>query len=206
MPYVRERVESVRKMRLESKKAATRKWADFPTRLTEDRTVNGDILIVPSTTSENRKIIPMGYFKDGTIATNAVFQVIDTDKYIFGILNSYMHMAWMRTVCCRLKGDYRYSNTLVYNNFVFPKPTEKQKIEIEKKAQKILDVRSKYPDSTLADLYDPLATPPDLLKVYQDLDKAVEKAYGKTFKTDEERVEFLFEMYQEKRKEEVNKK
>ena len=205
MPHVRERVEAVRQMRLGSKKAATRKWADFPTRLTEDRTVEGDILIVPSTTSENRKIVPMGYFKDGTIATNAVFQVIDTDKYIFGILNSSMHMAWMRTVCGRLKGDYRYSNTLVYNNFVFPEPTEKQKSDIEKKAQKILDVRSKYMDSTLADLYDPLATPPDLLKAHQDLDKAVEKAYGKTFKTDEERVEFLFELYQEKRKEELSK-
>ncbi|WP_461611930.1 type IIL restriction-modification enzyme MmeI [Cytobacillus kochii] len=109
-----------------------------------------------------------------------------------------MHMAWMRTVCGRLKGDYRYSNTLVYNNFVFPEPTEKQKSEIEKRAQKILDVRNKYVDSTLAALYDPLSTPRDLLKAHQDLDKAVEKAYGKTFKTDEEREAFLFEKYQEK--------
>ncbi|UOE62942.1 class I SAM-dependent DNA methyltransferase [Priestia filamentosa] len=199
MPYVRERIEAVRRMRAESKKAATQKWADYPTRFIEDRTMDEDILIVPSHTSENRKFIPIGYFEHGTIASNAVFQVIDPDKYIFGILNSSMHMAWTRTVCGRLKGDYRYSNTLVYNNFIFPEPTEKQKSDIGKKAQKILDVRSKYTDSTFADLYDPLITPPDLLKAHQELDKLVEKTYGKTFKTDEERVAFLFEKYKEKK-------
>src|SRR5690606_22585468 len=107
------------------------------------------------------------------------------------------HMAWMRTVCGRLESRYRYSNTLVYNNFVFPEPTDKQKSDIAKKAQKILDVRSEYTDSTLADLYDSIAMPPDLLKAHQDLDKAVEKAYRKTFKTDEDRVAFLFEKYKE---------
>lgn len=199
MPYVRERVEAVRQMRMNSKKAATRKWADFPTRLTEDRTTFEDILVIPRHTSENRKFVPIGYFKYPTICGDSAIQLINADDYLFGILNSSMHMAWMRTVCGRLKGDYRYSNTLVYNNFIFPEPTEKQKSDIVKKAQKILDIRSKYSDSTLADLYDPLATPPDLLKAHQDLDKAVEKAYGKMFKTDEERVEFLFELYQEKR-------
>lgn len=206
MPYVRERIEAVRKMRMESKKAATRKWADFPTRLTEDRTTTEDILIIPRHTSENRKFVPIGYFEYPTICGDSAIQLINADDYLFGILNSSMHMAWMRTVCGRLESRYRYSNTLVYNNFIFPEPTVKQKNDIEKKAQRILDVRSKYSDSTLADLYDPLATPPDLLKAHQDLDKSVEKAYGKTFKTDEERVEFLFELYQEKRKEVLSKK
>lgn len=198
MQHVMELVENVRIMRLESKKAATRKWADSPTRLTEDRTTNIDILIVPRVTSENRKTVPIGYYKYPTICSDSAFQLVEADYYLFGMLNSSMHMAWMRTVCGRLKGDYRYSNTLVYNNFAFPEPTEKQKNDIEKKAQKVLGIRSNYIDSTLADLYDPLATPPDLLKAHHDLDKSVEKAYGQTFKTDEDRVAFLFEKYQEK--------
>ena len=206
MPHVKERVEAVRQLRLESKKEATRKWSDFPTRATEDRTTEGNILVVPRVTSENRKYIPMSYYEYPTICSDRVFQTLDASIYLFGILNSAMHMAWMRTVGGRLKSDYNYSNTLVYNNFIFPEPTEKQKSDIEKKAQNILEVRNKYAHSTLADLYDPLATPPDLLKAHQDLDKAVEKAYGKTFKTDEERVEFLFELYQEKRIEEISEK
>ncbi|KXH82072.1 DNA methyltransferase [Sporosarcina sp. HYO08] len=205
MPHVIERVEAVKQMRLESRAASTRKWADYPTRLRQDQVIDEDILIIPAVSSENRKFIPMGYFEPPTICTNAAFQVINADKYLFGILNSSMHMAWMRTVCGRLKGDYRYSNTLVYNNFIFPEPTEKQKSDIEKNAQKILDVRGKYAGSTLADLYDPLATPPDLLKAHNDLDRSVEKAYGKTFKTDEDRVAFLFEKYQEKVRSEMTK-
>lgn len=206
MPYVIECVEGVRKMRLESKAPSTQKWADFPTRFKQDNATNSDILIIPRVTSENRKYVPIGYFDYPTICSDSAFQLIEADSYLFGMLNSSMHMAWMRTVCGRLKGDYRYSNTLVYNNFVFPEPSEKQKSDIEKKARNILEVRSKYPDSTLADLYDSLATPPDLLKAHQDLDKSVEKAYGSTFKTDEERVAFLFELYQEKRNEEISKK
>lgn len=203
MPYVREKIEAVREMRLKSKKEATQKWADFPTRLTEDRTTNEDILIVPRVTSENRRFVPIGYFEYPTICSDSAFQLVNADNYLFGILNSSMHMAWMRTVGGRLKGDYRYSNTLVYNNFVFPEPTEKQKNDIKKQAQKVLDIRNKYLNSTLADLYDLLATPPDLLKAHRDLDKAVEKAYGRSFKTDEERLAFLFEKYQEKNREKI---
>ncbi|MED3949883.1 MULTISPECIES: class I SAM-dependent DNA methyltransferase [Priestia] len=203
MPYVREKIEAVREMRLKSKKEATQKWADFPTRLTEDRTTNEDILIVPRVTSENRRFVPIGYFEYPTICSDSAFQLVNADNYLFGILNSSMHMAWMRTVGGRLKGDYRYSNTLVYNNFVFPEPTEKQKNDIKKQAQKVLDIRNKYLNSTLADLYDLLATPPDLLKAHRDLDKAVEKAYGRLFKTDEERLAFLFEKYQEKNREKI---
>lgn len=202
MPHVRECVEKVRKMRLSSIAPSTQKWADFPTRFKQDNATNTDILIIPRVTSENRKYIPIGYYEYPTICSDSAFQLINADDYLFGILNSSMHMAWLKTVCGRLKGDYRYSNTLVYNNFIFPEPSEKQKWDIEKKAKNILDVRSKYTGSTLADLYDPLATPQDLLKAHHDLDKAVEKAYGQHFKTDEERVEYLFEKYVEKSKSE----
>lgn len=198
MPYVMERVQGVREMRLESKSAATRKWADFPTHLQQDRTTESDILVVPSVTSQSRKIIPMGYFSPPTICSNLVFQVADADDYLFGILNSSMHMAWTRTVGGRLKGDYRYSNTIIYNNFIFPQVTEVQKNDIGEKAKKILEVRTGYENSTLADLYDPLATPPDLLKAHRELDNSVDKAYGKTFKSDDDRVAFLFQKYQEK--------
>lgn len=196
MPYVMEIVEAVKEMRLKSKKEATRKWAMYPTRLTEDRSVDGNILIVPRVTSENRKVIPIGYFDFPTICSDSAFQLIDADDYLFGILNSSMHMAWTKTVCGRLKGDYRYSNTIVYNNFIFPNPTEKQRDNIRKKALEILNVRKKYVESTLADLYDPLATPSDLLRAHQELDKAVDNAYGRIFKTDEERLTFLFDLYE----------
>ena len=197
MPYVMECVENVRKMRLASKAPSTQKWADFPTRFKQDNATNSNILIIPRVTSENRKYLPIGYYEYPTVCSDSAFQVIEADYYLFGILNSSMHMAWLKTVCGRLKGDYRYSNTLVYNNFVFPNTNEKQKTDIAKKAKNILDVREKYPNNTLADLYDYLATPPDLLKAHRELDKAVEKAYGQTFKTDEERMEFLFEKYQQ---------
>jgi len=116
--------------------------------------------------------------------------------YHFGILTSTMHMAWTRYVCGRLKSDYRYSKDIVYNNFPWPNPTEKQKAEIEKLAQGILDVRAQFPNASLADLYDPVAMPPELVKAHQKLDKAVEVAYGRTFDDDSQRVAYLFELYQ----------
>lgn len=203
MPLVRERIEAVKAMRLASKKAATRKWADAPTRFAEDRVTNGNILIVPRVSSENRKYIPIGFFEPPTVCSDAAFQVVDASPYLFGMLNSSIHMSWVRTVAGRLKSDYRYSNTIVYNNFVFPEPTEKEKNSIEKQANEILSIRENYlsKGSNLADLYDSLAMPIDLLKAHQKLDKLVDKAYGKNFKTDEERVAFLFELYAEKQRE-----
>lgn len=200
MPYVLERVEAVREMRSQSTDASTLKWASTPTLFQTDRTINSDILIIPRVTSENRKYTPIGFHNYPAICSDAVFQLPNANNYLFGILTSSMHMAWMKTVCGRLKGDFRYPNTLVYNNFVFPDSTEKKKNDISAKAQKILDIRYIYQHSgsSLADLYDPLAMPVDLLKAHLDLDKAVEKAYGQTFKTDEERVAFLFRKYQEK--------
>lgn len=203
MPFVRERIEAVRKMRLASKKAATNKWADAPTHFAEDRVTEGNILIVPRVSSENRKYIPIGFFEPPTICSDAAFQLVDATLYLFGILNSSMHMAWTNTVAGRLKSDYRYSNTIVYNNFIFPNPSEKVKNDIEKEVANILSIRDKYlsSGSNLADLYDPYTMPLDLLKVHQKLDKLVDKSYGKNFKTDEERVAHLFELYVEKRNE-----
>lgn len=198
MPYVLERVQKVREMRLASPKEATQKCADTPTLFTEDRAANSDILIIPSVSSQNRNIIPIGYYKYPTVCSNAAFQIADADLYLFGILNSSMHMAWVKIVAGRLKGDYRYSNTIVYNNFIFPEVTDKQREIIEQKSSVILNAREKYSESTLADLYDPLSMPVDLLKAHQSLNTSVDQAYGKKFTSDEERVAELFRLYQHK--------
>jgi hypothetical protein len=155
-------------------------------------------LLVPIHTSENRIYIPVGYLSSDNICGNANFQIPNATLYDFGIFTSLMHMAWTRQICGRIKGDYRYSNTIVYNNFPWPEnPTEKQKQSIEAAAQGVLDARTQFPESSLADLYDPLTMPPVLLKAHQQLDKTVDAAYGKTnFKTEAERVAFLFELYQ----------
>jgi len=116
--------------------------------------------------------------------------------YHFGVLTSTMHMAWTRYVCGRLEMRYRYSKDIVYNNFPWPNPTEKQKEAVEKTAQDVLDARAKFPNASLADLYDPIAMPPVLFKAHQRLDKAVEAAYGRAFGEDSQRVAFLFGLWQ----------
>ncbi|MBF0412678.1 MAG: class I SAM-dependent DNA methyltransferase [Desulfamplus sp.] len=198
MPYVMKRIEKVRNMRIGSSKLATRELALMPTLFAEIRQAKTNYLLVPCHTSENRTYIPVGYFDSDVICGNANFQIPEATFYDFGVLTSLMHNAWMRTVCGRLKSDYRYSAGIVYNNFLWPQnPTEKQKQAIETAAQEVLDARAQFPDSSLADLYDPLTMPPILLKAHQKLDKAVDTAYGKTnFKTEAERVAFLFELYQ----------
>jgi hypothetical protein len=134
-----------------------------------------------------------------TICSNLANLVPQASLYHFGILSSSLHNAWMRTVCGRLKSDFRYSKDIVYNNYPWPEnPTEKQKANVEAKAQAVLDVRAKYPDSSLADLYDPLTMPPDLVKAHEQLDKAVEQCYrSKPFESDRERVEYLFQLYEQ---------
>jgi hypothetical protein len=139
----------------------------------------------------------MGFFTARYIAANSCHIIPNGTLYHFGILNSSMHMAWTRYVCGRLEMRYRYSKDIVYNNFPWPcEITETQKTNIESAAQSILDARKNHPDSTLADLYDPLAMPPDLVKAHNKLDKAVDKAYGRVFDDDIERVAYLFELYQ----------
>ena len=198
MPEVLKRVDGVRQTRLESKKAATREWAQRPTLFTEDRQPVKTYLLIPSVSSERRNYIPIGFMSPDVIASNLVLTVPNATLYHFGILSSTMHNAWMRSVCGRLKSDYRYSAGIVYNNFPWPMPSDKQQVAIEAAAQAVLDARAKFPTSTLADLYDPLTMPPELVKAHQALDRAVDNAYGKTtFKTEAERVAFLFERYQQ---------
>ena len=198
LPLVMERIEKIRELRLKSPKKATQDSAATPMLFQEIRHTENDYIIVPSVSSENRKYIPIGFVSSDIIVTNAVFMIPNATLYHFCILTSNVHMAWTRAVCGRLKSDYRYSNTIVYNNFPWPQATDKQKAEIEKLAQFILDARANHPTSSLADLYDPIAMPPDLLKAHQNLDRAVMKLYGFPSKgfTEADCVAALMEMYQ----------
>ena len=197
MPLVMRRIEGCREMRLKSSDAATRRLADTPTLFRE--TYNPPTtIIVPSVSSERRKYVPMGFIDDKTIATNLVLIIPNATLYHFGILESNVHMAWMRAVCGRLKSDYRYSKDVVYNNFPWPTPTAEQKAKIEQSAQAILDARALYPDSSLADLYDPTLMPKELLQAHRQNDRAVMAAYGFSTKmTESECVAELFKRYAE---------
>ncbi len=140
----------------------------------------------------------MGFLPPDVICSNTNYLIQNADLFTFGVITSAMHMAWINVVCGRLESRYRYSGSIVYNNFPWLEaPSEKQKQAIENAAQVVLDVRALFPQSSLADLYDPLTMPEVLLRAHQQLDKAVDTAYGKTnFKTEAERVAFLFELYQ----------
>ena len=199
MPHCIKRVENVRNLRLESKSEGTRKLANRPTRFHVENMPNGDSIIIPSVSSERRRYVPMGFIDKGTFASNLVLIIPNATLYHFGILESNVHMAWMRAVCGRLKSDYRYSKDIVYNNFPWPTPTEQQKQKIEQTAQAILDARALYPDSSLADLYDDLTMPVELRKAHQNNDRAVMQAYGFDVKTMTESlcVAELFKLYKE---------
>jgi hypothetical protein len=192
------KINEVKEYRLKSNRQATKKLADFPSLFGEIRQPKSNYLIIPGVSSENRKYIPIGYMNANTIASDLVRTIPNASLIHFGILTSNIHMTWVRYTCGRLKSDIRYSGSLVYNNFPWPEnPTEKQKETIEKAAQKVLDTRGKYPESSLADLYNPLTMPPDLVKAHNELDKAVDAAYSKqAFTSDAKRMEFLFELYE----------
>jgi len=189
-------VELINKVKDVRKKSARPHLANIPHLFAQiAQPKEGNYIVIPKTSSERRKYIPMGFLSSDVIASDLVFIIPNANTYHFGILTSTMHMTWTRYVCGRLKSDYRYSKDIVYNNFPWPKPTEKQITEIKKLSQKILEVRLKFPKSSLADLYDPLTMPLELLKAHQKLDKAVENAYGRIFSNDSERITYLFELY-----------
>ena len=190
------RINEVRKHRENSTREATKKLADFPTIFGEIRQPETDYLLVPSTSSENRKYIPIGFIDKNTISSNANLLIPNATLYEFGVITSAIHMAWMRYVCGRLEMRYRYSASIVYNNFPWSTPTEKQKASIESAAQSVLDARNKFSDLSFATLYDNNLMPPILAKAHQKLDKAVEAVYGKVFSTDADRVSHLFYLYQ----------
>lgn len=197
MPHCMERVKNVREFRLASKSEGTRKIADSPTRFHVENMPESSYIVIPLHSSENRKYIPMGFLSPDNLCSNAVELLSNVSLYHFGILTSTMHMAWMRCICGRIKSDFRYSAGIVYNNFPWAEnPTPKQIERIEQCAEAVLEARKMFPGASLADLYDPLAMPPALMKAHQALDKAVDAAYRSTpFTSDSQRMEFLFELY-----------
>jgi len=202
MPLVLERVKNVKEVRAKSTKEATRKKAETPLLLDEERIPTSEFLVIPVVSSENRRYIPMEYHCPPDICYASCFFMENVSLYLFGILMSNVHNAWMRMVCGRLKSDYRYSNTLVYNNLPLPDPTEGQKLKIEKTAQGILNARALYPNSTLADLYDPLTMPPELQKAHNANNKAVMQAYGFSVRdmSEEDCVVELMKIYKKSNK------
>lgn len=196
-PILKERIKNIAAFRQASTKEATQKWANLPTLFTEDRQPNSSYILVPRHSSENRKYIPFGFFNSQEIIADSCSSIPNANQFHFGIISSLMHMIWIRYVCGRIKSDFRYSNTIVYNNFPWPEnPSELQKQRIEKAAQTVLDVRTQFPDSSLADLYDPITMPPALVKAHQQLDKAVDLSYRpQPFLSDTARIEYLFELY-----------
>lgn len=194
---VRARVDAVRATRESSTRPTTRKLAETPSVFGELRQPIVRYLAIPEVSSENRRYIPMAFLEPNVVATNKLYTMSGATLFDFGVLCSAFHMAWVRAVCGRLKSDYQYSAGIVYNNFPWPEsPTEKQRAAIEAAAQGVLDARAQFPEASLADLYDPVAMPPALVKAHQKLDAAVDSAYGKkNFANDAARVAFLFGLH-----------
>lgn len=198
LPEVLKKVDKVKKFRLESKAASTRKFAATPTLFCQIAQPVTDYLLVPRVTSEKRIYIPIGFMSRDVIGNDQVLLIPNANLYIFGILTSQMHMTWVRYVCGRLESRFRYSKDIVYNNYPFPENvSDKQKQKVETAAQAVLDTRAKYPDSSLADLYDPITMPADLVKAHQALDKAVDLCYRpQPFVSELNRIEYLFSLYE----------
>lgn len=198
IPPISKAVSSVKEMREQSSREATRKLADVPMLFGEIRQPNTDYIIIPAHSSEKRKYIPIGFVSKDIICSNANLLMPNASLYHFGVLTSNIHNAWIHAVCGRIKSDFRYSVNIVYNNFPWPTPTAEQKAKIEHTAQAILDARALYPDCSLADLYDEVAMPPELRKAHQANDRAVMQAYGFDVKTMTEStcVAELMKMYQ----------
>ena len=201
IPGIKQRVEAVREFRLASKKEPTKRMAEMPAVFAEIRQPLTRFMVIPQHTSETRNYIPFGYFQPNHIIHNSCSAIPNATLCHFGVLSSAMHMAWVRQVCGRLESRYRYSIRLVYNNFPWPNTNSQQQARVAAKAQAVLAQRQPHlpprGHATLADLYDPLAMPTDLLRAHKELDRAVEKCYqSEPFHSDRERVEFLFSLYE----------
>lgn len=197
MKEVVKRVEAVKNFRLASKAEATRKKALTPTLFAQNAQPKTNYLAIPEVSSEKRIYIPVAFLPSTVIASNTIQLIPNASQWHFGVLTSAMHMTWVKSVCGRLESRYRYSNSIVYNNYPWPEnPPAKQKAAVEKAAQSVLDVRASFPNSSLADLYDPNTMPPVLVKAHQALDKAVDLCYrSQPFINETKRIEFLFELY-----------
>ena len=196
--FIIDRIEKTKKFRLSSNRLATNKLAEKPMLFGEIRQPNSKYIIIPKVSSENRKYIPIGILEPTTITSGSALIIPNANLFMFGLMTSTMHMAWMKSTCGRMKSDFQYSASIVYNNFPFPdQPNDNQIKVIEKAAQKVLDVRADFSNSSLADLYDPLTMPPALVKAHNELDKAVDLAYRpQPFTSDANRMVFLFELYE----------
>jgi hypothetical protein len=191
------RVAAVKRARLKSPTAEVRRAAETPTLVTQDRQPSRRYLAIPEVSSETRRFIPMRFLPASIVASNKIQMIVGATAYHLGILCSTMHMAWVRGVSGRLKSDFSYAPS-VYNNFPWPQPTAAQRAKIEQAAQGILDARAAHPGATLAELYDPLAMPPNLVAAHRANDRAVDAAYGQPrgFATEAARLAFLFARYQ----------
>ncbi len=198
-PILRDRVKKVAEFRLDSKAQTTRDYAAFPGLFRQISQPETPYLALPETSSELRRYIPMAYVTPDVICSNSIQFIPSASTWHFGILNSAMHMSWVKLVAGRLKSDFRYSNTLVYNNYPWPQnPTDAQRLNVERCAQAVLDTRAEFTDSTLATLYDPALMPPSLVRAHQQLDKAVERCYRpESFPNDRIRVEYLLTLYEQ---------
>jgi hypothetical protein len=194
---LRKRIDNIRKFRQKSSREQTQKLAQMPMLFGENRQPNSKYLLIPKVSSEQRNYVPINFMSSINIASGSTLVIPNANIYHFGILTSKIHTEWLKLVGGRMKSDYQYSNTLVYNNFPWPTPTEKQKENVIKKAQRVLDVRKLFSKKTFAVLYHRLTMPPPLAKAHHELDKAVERCYRKKpFKNDCERLTFLLELYE----------
>ena len=202
MPVIKKRVMACKEWREQQVKTGDAyKLKDAPALMRKNSKFKEDnFIVLPRVSGERRRYVPFGFVEKGAIPGDSIMLALGASTYHFGILCSNVHMAWMRAVCGRLKGDYRYSSDIVYNNFPWPDATKEQKMRIEETAQAILDARALYPDSSLANLYDPITMPPELIRAHQKNDIAVMNAYGFPIKdfTEEDCVAELFKLYKEK--------
>jgi N-6 DNA Methylase len=198
MPLVLEKIQQVKTYRESSGRTTTKKLAETPGLFGEIRQPETDYIIIPKVSSENRKYIPIGINNKEIIASGSTLIIPNANLFMFGIMTSQMHINWVKYVCGRMKSDYQYSSSIVYNNYPFPENiNEKQREKVENCAQIVLDIRAKYPNSSLADLYDPLTMPDNLIKAHQALDKSVDLCYrAQPFVSELNRIEYLFNMYE----------
>jgi hypothetical protein len=202
LPKVMERVNRVREFRVRSTAKPTREAASTPTRFFFESQPEGRFIAIPEVSSERRHYVPIGFLDPDIIVSNKIYVISTSNYFIYGVLSSCMHMAWMRTVGGRLKSDYQYSASMVFNTFPWPKPTAEQRARVEEKARGVLAAREPHlpprGTATLADLYDPNTMPRELVRAHQELDRAVERCYrAAAFHSDRERVEHLFRLYEE---------
>jgi hypothetical protein len=197
MPEAMKRIEAVKRLRLASKSVPTKKLSETPTRFHVENIPDRPFIVIPKVSTDKRRYIPIGFMEANVLASDLVFILPQATLFHFGVLSSSAHNFWIRAVCGRLGTGYRYSKDIVYNNFPWPVASEIQQNNIQEAAQGVLEARKLFPDSCLADLYDPLSMPPALLKAHKELDQAVFKAYGfsENDRTEKNCVAKLFTLY-----------